>query len=264
MLGVFDSGYGGLTILKAIHERLPLLSTAYLGDNARAPYGARAPEEILAFTREGVRFLFDRGCPLVILACNTASADALRVIQQTMLPNAYPDRRVLGVIRPTAEALGKKTAPQHVGIFATPATAASGAYVRELAHLGHLQIAQQACPGLADAVERGETHSPETAALVKKFAKKLLEKDPAIETVLLGCTHYPLVLPLFRAALPPNVAIIVQGPIVAEKLADYLLRHPKMDSSLDKSGARECFTTGALNKKLAPYFYGNAASGRKL
>lgn len=257
MLGIFDSGYGGLTILKEIHHRLPNISTVYLGDNARTPYGTRAPEEILAFTWEGVRFLFDRGCSLVVLACNTASADALREIQQTFLPKTFPDRRVLGVIRPTVEAMEKKMLPKRVGIFATSATVASGAYVRELAHQGLFSITQQACPGLVDAIERGETTSLETANLVASFVAQLLEKDPMIKTVLLGCTHYPLVLPLFRATLPSYINLVVQGPIVAEKLKGYLVRHPEINKELDQSGHCLFFTTGAPNKMLASYFYGN-------
>ena len=256
MLGVFDSGYGGLTILKAIHGRLPSISTIYLGDNARAPYGTRAPAEILAFTREGVRFLFERGCPLVILACNTASADALRTIQQTLLPEEYPHRRILGVIRPTAEAI-RENPKHHIGIFATPATVNSCAYARELAHLGPFSVTQQACPGLVDAIERGETETSETADLVASFVAQLLQKDPAIKTVLLGCTHYPLILPLFRTTLPGRVNIIIQGPTVAEKLADYLARHQEIDTRLAHSGTREFFTTGIPNNPLASYFYKN-------
>lgn len=258
MLGIFDSGYGGLTILKEIRNRLPNISTMYLGDNARAPYGTRAPEEILAFAWEGVCFLFEKGCPLVILACNTASADALREIQQTFLPKMFPDRRVLGVIRPTVEVIGKEITLKRVGVFATQATVSSGAYVRELAHLvGHLSITQQACAGLVDAIERGETTTPKTAHLVALFVKLLLKKDPMIETVILGCTHYPLVLPLFRAALPSHINLVVQGPIVAEKLAGYLVRHPEINRQLDQFGHRLFFTTGAPNKMLASYFYGN-------
>ncbi len=233
-LGVFDSGFGGLTVLRAIRARLPFLSTCYFGDNARAPYGTRAEEEIFAFTLEGVRFLFAQGCPLVILACNTASARALRRIQREVLPLEFPDRRVLGVIRPTVEALA--SLPKPVGVFATPATVASGAWVAECAHLGFAP-AQMACPGLVELVERGEAGSAEAAVLVRSYAEQMYANQPDLQTTVLGCTHYPFLLPAFRAALPASVGILTQGELIGASLEDYLRRHPDMHARLEKDGS---------------------------
>lgn len=253
MLGVFDSGFGGLTVLKDIHRRLPSLSTVYLGDNARAPYGTRSQDEIFAFTLEGVRTLFSMGCPLVILACNTASTNALRRIQQEILPIEFPDRCVLGVIRPTVETIG---ASERVGVFATPATVTSGAYERELGG----PIPQVACPGLVDLIERGRDRSREADALVARFCVELLALDPALETALLGCTHYPLVEPLFQRHLP-GVRMISQGGIVADALADYLKRHPDMAARIETDGRREYLTTArSVDDDLASRFYGSRIS----
>jgi glutamate racemase len=263
MLGIFDSGFGGLTVLRAIHERLPKYSTMYLGDNARAPYGVRSHDEIFGFTLDGVRELFRRGCPLVVLACNTASAQALRQIQQTVLPSEFPDRRVLGVIRPTAEEIAWTSPSGHLGVFATPATVASEAYVHELADIERagtaLRVTQAACPGLVDLIERGEDASPEACAIAASAAAKLMASDPLIDSVLLGCTHYPLVEPLFRAALPPNVRVVRQGSVVAAKLADYLARHPEISARIDQSGTRTYLTTKADTSlsDLASRFYGS-------
>jgi glutamate racemase len=260
MLGIFDSGFGGLTVLKPIHRRLPNLSTIYLGDNARSPYGTRTHEEIFAFALDGIRELFGRGCPLVIAACNTASAQALRQIQQTILPTEFPDRRVLGVIRPTAEELASMSASGHVGIMATPATVRSEAYVHELRKVRpNIVVAQVACPGLVDLIESGREASPEAASLAKIYCNKLMASDPAVDTVLLGCTHYPLVEPLFRTFLPPTVAIITQGAIVADKLADYLARHPDIASRIDHAESRTYLTTknGLSVSQLASRFYGS-------
>lgn len=261
MLGVFDSGFGGLTVLKPIHDRLPELSTIYLGDNARAPYGTRSHEEIFTFALEGVRELFRRGCPLVILACNTASAQALRQIQQTVIPAEFPDRRVLGVIRPTAEEIVAGSASGHIGVFATPATVSSGAYAHELHHIRpELAVSQTACPGrLTVLIEQGLGESAEAEAIVASCCAELMAADPLVDTVLLGCTHYPLVERLFREHLPPSVTIVTQGPIVEDKLVDYLARHPDLSARLDRSGARRYLTTknDALVSELASRFYGN-------
>lgn len=263
MLGVFDSGFGGLTVLKPIHDRLPDLSTAYLGDNARAPYGTRPHEEIFAFALEGVRELFRRGCPLVILACNTASAQALRQIQRTVLPTEFPGHRVLGVLRPTAEEIVTMSRSGHIGVFATPATVASGAYVREISNFAppalNVRIAQVACPGqLTILIEQGRGDSEEADAIVASCCADLLARDPLIDTVLLGCTHYPLVEPLFRKHLPPSVEIVTQGAIVAAKLADYLARHPVLAARLHRTGARQYLTTKSDEtvSSLASRFYG--------
>ena len=256
MLGVFDSGFGGLTVLKPIHNQLPTLSTMYLGDNARAPYGVRSQEEIFQYTLEGVRFLFEQGCPLVVLACNTASAQALRRIQQEILPVEFPDRRVLGVVRPAAEYLAKHAT--RVGLFATPATVESAAYVHELYHLNpSIKVTQIACPGLTDLIEAGKQDSQETDTLVDICAKKLLSADDHIQEVLLACTHYPLVESSFRAHLPQEMHLLSQGDIVAASLVSYLDRHPEIDAHLEKTGERQYFTTQSADvSDLASMFYG--------
>lgn len=255
MLGVFDSGFGGLTVLKPIHQRLPSLSTMYLGDNARAPYGVRSQEEIFQFTLEGVRFLFEQGCPLVILACNTASAQALRRIQQEVLPTEFPDRRVLGVVRPAAEYLAKHAT--RVGLFATPATVESAAYVHELCHLNPaIKVTQVACPWLADLVETGKQNSKEADVIVDGCVKRLLAADDQIQEVLLACTHYPLVETLFRVYLPQTIHVLSQGEIVAASLESYLTRHPELDEQLQKTGERKYFTTNDSDiSGLASIFY---------
>lgn len=254
MLGVFDSGFGGLTVLRAIHERLPNVSTVYLGDNARAPYGTRSHEEIFQFTLEGIRELFRRGCPLVIVACNTSSAQALRQIQQTILPVEFPDRRVLGVIRPTAEEIVSMSTAKHIGVFATPATVASGAYLREIVGA---TVTQVACPGLVDLIESGRERSGEAEALVATFCAQMISTDPLIDAVLLGCTHYPLVEDLFIKHLDGR-RVISQGTIVAEKLAGYLGRHPEIAERLDATGSRQYLTTKSDEdlSSLASRFYG--------
>lgn len=242
-LGVFDSGLGGLTVLQSINDRLPEISTIYFGDNAHAPYGTKSFEEIFQYTLVGVRFLFAQGCPLVILACNTASAQALRKIQQEILPVEFPDRHILGVIRPTVEYFLENTEVKKIGVFATPATVASEAYVHEfekLAPLARRQVAlcQKACPGLVEFVEAGTSQSSEAEELVKKYCQ-----DFDGDAALLGCTHYPFLQHWFEKYLP-NALVLSQGEVVAEKLVDYLQRHPEVDSRLDKDGQREFFTTG--------------------
>ena len=253
MLGVFDSGFGGLTVLREINRRLPSVSTIYLGDNARAPYGTRSPDEIFAFTLEGVRELFSRGCPLVILACNTASAVALRRIQQEILPKEFPDRRVLGVIRPTVEAIASM---ERVGVFATPATVASGAYPRELGR----SVSQIPCPGLVELIESGRDGSEEADRLVGSFCRDMIALEPDLQAALLGCTHYPLVETLFRKHLP-DVRIVTQGSIVAEKLEAYLSRHPEIASQIKTDGGRTFLTTAREpHSELASRFYGSAVT----
>jgi glutamate racemase len=257
MIGVFDSGFGGLTVLKPIHNRLSQYSTIYLGDNARAPYGVRSQEEIFQFTLEGVRFLFDQGCPLVILACNTASSQALRRIQQEVLPVEYPDRRVLGVVRPASEYLAKHGS--RVGIVATPATVESAAYVHELYKLNPaIKVSQVSCPGLADLIEAGKHEAPETDSLIKQCTEKLLAADDQIEEVLLACTHYPLVESIFRAHLPESIHLLSQGEIVAASLESYLARHLEIDEHLEKTAKRTYLTTNGEDVSgLASMFYGS-------
>ena len=237
MIGVFDSGFGGLTILRNLQKVLPEYDYLYLGDNARAPYGSRSFETIFRYTLQAVRELFSRGCPLVILACNTASAKALRSIQQDVLPYEFPDKRVLGIVRPTAEEIGKFSKSGHIGIFGTAGTVSSGSYLIEINHFyPELKVTQHACPMWVPLVEYGERESEGARFFVKKDVDALLAQDPDIDTVLLACTHYPLLEGAIRAALPENVKLVFQGDIVSEKTVDYLKRHPEMDARLTKNG----------------------------
>lgn len=231
-IGIFDSGYGGLTILNAIRHRLPDYSFLYLGDNARAPYGTRSFDIVYRFTLQAVNALFDRGCPLVILACNTASAKALRSIQQRDLPLIDPDRRVLGVIRPTVEALGNISRSGHIGIFATQGTVDSHSYEMEIAKLyPSFSVTSMACPMWVPIIENGEAADPGADYFVNKYVNRLLRAtEGALDTIILGCTHYPILYPKIRQVVPPGIDVISQGSIVAESLADYLTRHPEMDS----------------------------------
>lgn len=236
-IGVFDSGYGGLTILKDMRQRLPQYDYVYLGDNARAPYGTRSFDIVYRFTLEAVRHLFRMGCPLVILACNTASAKALRTIQQHDLPEIDPSRRVLGIIRPTVEQLGRYTRSGHIGIFGTPGTIQSESYDMEIAKLHpDYHTVGHACPMWVPLVENGESANPGADYFVDQEVRRLLEKDADIDTIILGCTHYPLLYDKIRAAVPDNVSLLLQGEIVADSLADYLRRHPAMESRLNRSG----------------------------
>lgn len=243
-IGVFDSGYGGLTILERLRRQMPEYDFVYLGDNARAPYGTRSFQVVYEFTRQAVRRLFQMGCPLVILACNTASAKALRTIQQVDLPHLDPSRRVLGVIRPTAECVGAVTRSGHVGIVATPGTIRSNTYALEIAKLHpRLTVTGQACPLWAALVENGETDCPGTDYFVGRDLRNLLNSDPLIDTIILGCTHYPLLLPLIRRHVPEHITLIPQGDYVADSLKDYLQRHPEMETRLSKGGRVDYFTT---------------------
>ncbi|MCQ2062468.1 MAG: glutamate racemase [Fibrobacter sp.] len=244
MIGVFDSGFGGLTILRDLQKALPQYDFLYLGDNARAPYGSRSFETIYRYTLESVRELFRRGCPLVILACNTASARALRSIQQQVLPVEFPDRRVLGIIRPTAEEIGGFSKTGHVGVFATAGTVSSRSYVIEIEHFfPQLKVTQHACPMWVPLVENGECDTEGAQFFVKKDVEALLKEDPEIDAVLLACTHYPLLERQIRAALPSHVRLVFQGDIVAAKTVDYLKRHPEMEVRLSKGGKTEFLTS---------------------
>lgn len=243
-IGVFDSGYGGLTILKEIRRVLPEYDYIYLGDNARAPYGSRSFDVVYEFTLQAVEELFARGCNLVILACNTASAKALRSIQQNVLPTKYPGRRVLGVIRPTVEAVGDVTGSRHIGLLATDGTVRSHSYRMEIDKLyAGMHIEEKACPMWVHLVECGEAAGDGADWFVKKYIDEILAADPAIDTLLLGCTHYPLLLPKIRKYVPQEIAILPQGDIVAESLADYLIRHPEMADKCSKGGTIEYLTT---------------------
>lgn len=236
-IGVFDSGYGGLTILRQIRKLMPQYDYVYLGDNARAPYGNRSFELVYEFTLQAVRHLFAQGCPLVILGCNTASAKALRTIQQKDLPQLDSSRRVLGVIRPTAESVGLITKTRHVGIFATPGTIRSKTYEMEIAKLyPDIQVTGEACPMWVPLVENYEYDSPGADYFVKKRVDALLSKDPVIDCIILGCTHYPLLLDKIRKYVPEGVRVMPQGEYVASSLENYLTRHPDMRSRITKSG----------------------------
>ncbi len=248
MIGVFDSGFGGLTILKDLRKALPEYSFLYLGDNARAPYGARSFETIYRYTLQAVESLFQAGCALVILACNTASAKALRSIQQHDLPKIAPHNRVLGIVRPTAETIGKFSQSGHIGIFATPGTVSSQSYLLEISHFfPKLQVVQQACPLWATLVENGELNSEGARFFVHRDVRALFAQDNQIDTVLLACTHYPLLESLIREALPKNIKLISQGKIIAESTVSYLKRHPEIDNRLEKNGKMKFLTTDTVD-----------------
>lgn len=244
-IGFFDSGYGGLTILKEVRKVLPHYDFIYLGDNARAPYGSRSFETIRNYTLEAVETLFSYHCPLVILACNTASAKALRSIQQEYLPICpTSDNRVLGVIRPCVEIIPFHTQTKHIGIFATEGTVRSDSYVLELKKIDpELIVTQEACPMWVSLVENGEISSPGADYFVQQHCKALIQKDPQIDTVILGCTHYPLLKELIQAYMPPHITILSQGEIIANSLKQYLLRHTKIQEKLSQNGQCHFFTT---------------------
>ena len=248
-IGVFDSGYGGLTILDKIREVLPEYDYIYLGDNARAPYGTRSFEVVYEFTRQAVSKLFDMGCHLVILACNTASAKALRSIQMNDLPNIDPARRVLGVIRPTVECIGNITQNQHIGILATAGTVKSESYPLEIHKLfPDIRVSGVACPMWVSLVENNESQNEGTDYFIRKYIDQLLTKDPQIDTVILGCTHFPILLPKIRQYIPEHISVISQGEYVAQSLKDYLRRHPEMDAKCTKNGNCSFYTTEAEEK----------------
>ena len=248
-IGVFDSGYGGLTILEKIREKMPEYDYIYLGDNARTPYGTRSFEVVYEFTLQAVEKLFHLGCPLVILACNTASAKALRTIQQINLPVIDPNRRVLGVIRPTAECIGQLTQTRHVGILATTGTIKSDSYKLEVNKLyPDVTVVGEACPMWVPLVENNEFDSKGADYFVQKHINQLLEKDPAIDTLILGCTHYPLLIKKIREFTPAHIQIVPQGEYVANSLQDYFMRHPEMDERCTKNGTCRFLTTESTAK----------------
>ena len=248
-IGVFYSGYGGLTILDKIREVLPEYDYIYLGDNARAPYGTRSFEVVYEFTRQAVNKLFDMGCHLVILACNTASAKALRSIQMNDLPQIDPARRVLGVIRPTVECVGEISKNQHIGVLATAGTIKSESYPLEIHKLfPEIQVSGTACPMWVSLVENNESQDEGADYFIRKYIDQLLSKDPQIDTVILGCTHFPILLPKIRQYIPDHISVIAQGEYVAESLKDYLKRHPEMDAKCTKNGNCQFYTTEAEEK----------------
>ena len=248
-IGVFDSGYGGLTILDKIRGLMPEYDYIYLGDSARCPYGPRSFEVVYEFTLQAVSKLFELRCPLVILACNTASAKALRTIQQINLPVIDATRRVLGVIRPTAECIGEITRSRHVGILATAGTIKSESYLLEIHKLSpDIVVTGEACPMWVSLVENNEYQSEGADYFVKQHINRLLDKDPVIDTIILGCTHYPLLLDKIRQFTPGHIRIIAQGEYVARSLQDYLNRHPEMDARCEKGGKCRFLTTESENK----------------
>lgn len=248
-IGVFDSGYGGLTILHQMRQMLPQYDYLYLGDNARAPYGTHSFEVIYRYTLQAVEALFDRGCQLVILACNTASAKALRTIQQNDLPRLDPERRVLGVIRPTVEAVGPLTRSRHVGLLATAGTVNSGSYTMEINKLWpDITVTGLACPMWVPLVENYEFDSPGADYFVQKRVEGILRQDPLIDTLILGCTHYPLLMNKIVKYIPTGVRIVTQGEYVAKSLADYLGRHPNMGAACSTGSTLHCLTTESPEK----------------
>ena len=243
-IGIFDSGYGGLTILHGIRQLLPEYDYLYLGDNARAPYGPRSFDVVYEFTRQAVVKLFEMGCHLVILGCNTASAKALRSIQQIDLPKIDPERRVLGVIRPTAEVIGSLTKTRHVGVLATEGTIKSESYNLEIRKLyPDIQVSGVACPFWVPLVEYNEADSPGADYFVKKRIDQIMRLDAEIDTLILGCTHYPLLMPKILKYLPAGVRVVPQGEYVAESLKDYLERHPRMEQRCARGGTVSYLTT---------------------
>ena len=264
-IGVFDSGLGGLTVYGKIRERMPRYDYLYLGDNARAPYGDRSFETVLRFAREGVESLFRRGCLLVIIACNTASAKALRTLQQRWLPEKYPDRRVLGVIRPSAEALAKRPAGR-VALWGTAGTVRSQSYVLELAKLApELELRQTACPMLVPLVEAGELSGPGAEYFLKEYWAETTTSG-SVDALLLACTHYPLLLPALRRLVPPETEILAQADIVAPSLEDYLRRHPEIESRLARGAAENFLTTDRSEgfDRLAGRFLGRPVAAERV
>lgn len=263
-IGIFDSGYGGLTVFRSIAQALPQYDYLYLGDNARSPYGPRSFETVYQYTLQAVEWFFKQGCPLVILACNTASAKALRSIQQHDLPRMPdPTRRVLGVIRPTTETIGQYSRSGHVGILGTRGTVVSNSYPIEIAKFWpHLQVYQQACPMWVPLVENNEHQGPGADYFVKACLQALLQQSPDIDTLLLACTHYPLLADKIAALAPAGTRIVSQGPIVASSLQQYLQRHPDMEQRLSRSGQRQFYTTDdtASFDAHASIFYGQPVS----
>ena len=266
-IGVFDSGYGGLTVLKEIAVKLPQYDFIYLGDNARAPYGTRSFESVYRYTLECMEWFFNMACPLVILACNTASAKALRTIQQKDLPKINPEKRVLGVIRPTTEIIGSFTKTKHVGIMATNGTVQSGSYLVEIKKFfPQVHVAQQACPMWVPLIENNEHNSAGADYFVNEYIDSLLKKDGAIDTILLACTHYPLLGDKIARALPSGISIISQGGIVANSLVDYLQRHPEIENRCSKGTEMRFYTTDSTEDfdNHATIFYGEAVQSKHL
>jgi glutamate racemase len=266
-IGVFDSGYGGLTVLKEIVKKLPQYDYLYLGDNARTPYGNRSFETVYQYTLQCVEKLFAMNCNLVIIACNTASAKALRNIQQVDLPQKYSDKRVLGVIRPTTEIVGKYSKTGHVGVLGTKGTVASNSYPIEIEKFfPELSVYQEACPMWVPLVENNEFNSIAADYFVKKNLDNLFAKSDKIDTIILGCTHYPLLAEKIKKYIPENLALLSQGEIVAQSLVDYLKRHPEMESKCSKGGSVEFYTSDSEENfnEAASVFFGKEVKAKHL
>lgn len=262
-IGVFDSGYGGLTVLKEIVATLPDYDYIYLGDNARSPYGTRSFETVYRYTLQCVKWLFAKGCPLVLLACNTASAKALRTIQQNDLPSLNPLNRVLGVIRPTSEIIGDFTESGHVGILATSGTVQSESYLMEInKFFPKLAVSQEACPMWVPLVENNEFDNPGADYFINKHIRNILAAGKNIDTLLLACTHYPLLKHKILQYLPPHVKLVSQGEIVAKSMENYLERHPELETRCSKSGQRHFYTTDSSSDfdNHASIFFGQPLS----
>ncbi|TAH01833.1 MAG: glutamate racemase [Sphingobacteriales bacterium] len=266
-IGVFDSGFGGLTVFSSIAKKLPQYNYIYLGDNARSPYGDYDFDTVYKYTLECVEWLFTKGCSLVILACNTASAKALRTIQQNDLPSKYPNNRVLGVIRPTAEVIFNYTQSKHVGILGTRGTINSNSYKIELNKFSpNLQVYQQSCPMWVPLIENNEHLTPAADVFVKEYVNDLLKKSNKIDCILLACTHYPLLIPKIEKYLPHGIQLLSQGEIVAYSLVDYLNRHPEIDEKLIKEHKKEFFTSGdtQIFNKQANQFFGEEIQSKQM
>lgn len=266
-IGIFDSGFGGLTIFREIKARLPQYDYIYLGDNARAPYGNRSYETIHEYTWQCVRWLLSQGCPLVVLACNTASAKALRQIQQRDLPTFFPDRRVLGVIRPTAEVIGTFGKGGSLGILGTAGTVQSGSYLMEIEHFfPDLKVFQQACPLLVPMIEDGQHQSEGAIYFLRSYIGQLLAKATDMDVLLLACTHYPLMEESIRNLLPDDIKIVSQGKLVAESLEQYLDRHTSIASCISTGGTTHFYTTDEAEdfERHTAQFYGTAVNATQL
>lgn len=266
-IGIFDSGYGGLTIFEKIRERLPSYNYIYLGDNARTPYGNRSFEAILKFTTECIDYLMGLDCKLIVIACNTASAKALRSIQQKVLPARYPDRRVLGIIRPSVEEIGRFSHTGSVALWATEGTVRSLSFVMEMEKIApHIRLIQQSCPLLVPLVEAGELSGAGVDHFISKYWTFTAGQSDDIDTLLLACTHYPLLLPRIRAIVPERIRILIQASLVAPSLEDYLRRHPEIESTLARDSSSEFLTTDRTDgfDHLAEIFLGHPVASQKV
>jgi glutamate racemase len=266
-IGIFDSGFGGLTVLKAIKQQLPQYDYLYLGDNARAPYGSRSFDTVYEYTLECVKHLFSMGCELIILACNTASAKALRSIQQKNLPLIDPNKRVLGVIRPTTEIIGNNSKTGHVGVLGTSGTVNSGSYLVEIEKFfPRLKVYQEACPMWVPLIENNDYQNPGANFFIERHVKNIMAKQKDIDAIILACTHYPIIMNQIKTFLPSHVQLLSQGEIVASSLKDYLMRHPDIEKTCSKNGSLEFYTTDLPETfdTSATLFYGETIQSKHL